>query len=146
MKHDSTFDLKVWVDTDFVGTFRQEPSGSAKAVKSRCRCFITFGGAPSVWKSQLIAKICLSAAHAEHVGSANSAQALTPICNLIKDALDHLKLTQEEKPKISCKAFKDNQAACHLAMNQLLLPRTKCFAVKCHFFWWFVCHTKRNLN
>ena len=72
MKHDGTFDLKVWADTDFAGTFGQEPSGNAKAVKSRCGCIISFGGAPLVWKSQPISEICLSAAHAECVRLSNS--------------------------------------------------------------------------
>ena len=36
VKHNETCDLKVWADADFAGTFGQEPSGSAKAVKSRC--------------------------------------------------------------------------------------------------------------
>ena len=97
-----------------------------------------------VWKSQMTLKICLSTTHAECVGLSNSVQALVPVQSLIKDTLKQLKLTSKEKPKILCKAFKDNQAACHLAINQQLLPRTKCFAVKCHFFWQFVCHTEKN--
>ena len=146
MKHNSMFDLKAWADSDFAGTCGQEPSGGAKAVKSRHRHVITFGGAPLVWKSQLISKICLSTTHAECVGLSNSARALIPIRNLIKDALKQLKMTSKEKPKILCKAFKDNQAACHLAINQQPSPRTKHFAVKHHFFWQFVCHAKRNPN
>ena len=144
MKHNGAFDLKVWADSDFAGTCRQEPSGHTKAVKSRCRCAITFGGAPLVWKSQLISKICLSATHAECVGLSNSVQAPIPIQSLIKDTLEQLKLTLKEKPKIPCEAFEDNQAAHHPAINQQLLPRTKCFAIKCHFFWQFVCHAEKN--
>ena len=34
VRHDGTFDLKVWADADFAGTFGQEPSGSTKAIKS----------------------------------------------------------------------------------------------------------------
>ena len=34
MKHDRTFNLKVWADSNFAGTSGQEPSGSAKSVKS----------------------------------------------------------------------------------------------------------------
>ena len=48
-KHNRTFDLKVWADADFAGTFGQEPSGGAKAVKPRCGHVITFGGVPLVW-------------------------------------------------------------------------------------------------
>ena len=48
------------------------------------------------------------------------------------------------KPKMLCKAFKDNQVAHHLASNQQLLTRTKCFAVKCHLFWQFVCCAKKK--
>ena len=144
MKHDDAFDLKVWADSDFAGTCGQEPSGDAKAVKSRHGCVITFGGAPLVWKSQLISEICLSTTHAECVGLSNSVRALIPIWSLIKDTLEQLKLTVKENPEIPCKAFKDNQAACHLAINQQLSPRTKCFAVKHHFFWQFVCHAEKN--
>ena len=144
MKHDDAFDLKAWADSDFVGTHGQEPSGDAKAVKLRCGCAITFGGAPLVWKSQLISKICLSTTHAEHVGLSNSVQALIPTRSLIEDALEQLKLTAKENPKILCEVFEDNQAACHLAINQQLLPRTKHFAVKHHFFWQLVHHAKKN--
>ena len=98
-----------------------------------------------VWKSQLISKICLSTTHAEQVGLSNSVRALIPIQSLIKDALKQPKLTSKEKPKIPCcEAFKDNQAACHPAINQQPSPRTKCFTVKCHFFWQFVCHAEKN--
>ena len=45
-------------------------------------------------------------------------QPLIPIWSLMKDALKQLKLTSKEKQKIPCKAFKDNQAACHLGTNQ----------------------------
>ena len=79
MKHNDAFDLKVWADSDFTGTCGQEPSGDAKAVKSQCGCAITFGGAPLVWKSQLISEICLSTTHAECVGLSNSVRALIPI-------------------------------------------------------------------
>ena len=66
------------------------------------------------------------------------------MCDLIKDALKQLKLTSEEKQKMLCKVFKDDQAACNLAPNQQLLARTKCFAVKCHFFWQFVHWSEKN--
>ena len=79
MKHDGAFDLKVWADADFARTCGQEPSSGAKAVKSQCKCAITFGGAPLVWSSQLISEICLSTTHAEHVGLSNSVQALIPV-------------------------------------------------------------------
>ena len=140
MKHDGAFDLKVWADADFSGTCRQQPSGSVKAVKSQHGCVIAFGEAPLVWKLELISKICLSATHAECIGLSNSVQAPTPIQSLIKDTLKQLKLTSKEKPKILCEVFEDDQAACHLALNQQLLPS----AVKCHFFWQFVCHTEKN--
>ena len=78
------------------------------------------------------------------LGSSNSLQALTPTHNLIKDMLKQLKLTSEEKPGMLCKAFEDDQAACHLALNQKLGAKTKHFAVKCHFFWQFVCCAKKN--
>ena len=144
MKHNGTFDLKVWADADFAGTCGQKPSGNAKAAKSRCGHVVTFGGAPLVWKSQLISETCLSATHAECVGLSNSVRALIPIQNLINDTLEQLKLTSKEKPKTLCKVFEDNQAACHLAINQQLSPRTKHFAVKHHFFWQFVCHERKN--
>ena len=144
MKHDGAFDLKAWADADFAGTHGQEPSGGAKAVKSKHRHEITFGGAPLIWKSQLISKIRSSTTRAECVGLSNSVQALIPVQSLVKDALEQLKLTSKETQKIPCKVFKDDQAACHPAINQQLLPRTKCFAVEHHFFWQFVHHAKRN--
>ena len=81
---------------------------------------------------------------AKHTCPSNSLQALTPMHNPIKDILKQLQLTSEEKPKILSKAFEDDQAACHPASNQQLLVRTKHFAVKCQFFWQFVCHAEKN--
>ena len=143
-KHNRTFDLKVWADADFAQTFRQEPSGSTKSAKSRCRHVVTFRGVPLVWKSQMILKICMSATHAECAGPSNSLQMLTPMCDLIKDTLEQLKLTSAEKPKMLFKIFEGNQAAHHLAINHQLLVRTKHFAVKRHVFQQFVCHAERN--
>ena len=126
MKQNGAFDSKVWVDADFARTCGQKPSGSAKAVKLRHRCVITFGGAPLVWKSQLISEICFSTTHAECIGLSNSVQALIPIWSLIKDALKQLKLTLKEKPKIPCEAFKVNGSVSSgnkpatLAKNQAL--------------------------
>ena len=73
IKHDGTFDPKAWADADFARMFGQEPSGDAKAAKSRFGCVTAFGGVPSlVWKSQLISEICLSTPHAKHAELSNS--------------------------------------------------------------------------
>ena len=66
------------------------------------------------------------------------------MCDLIKDTLKQLKSAPEEKPKMLHRVFEDNQAACELVSNQQLLVQTKCFAVKCHLFWQFVCHVKKS--
>jgi len=144
VKPDGTFDLKCWVDADFAGLYGREPSGSAKSVKSRYGYIITFGGVPLIWKSQLISEICLSTLHAEYVGLTNALRALIPIRNLIMDTISLMKIKFEDKPKMICKVFEDNQAAYLLATNQQLSVRTKYFCVKYHFFWQFVHHEEKN--
>ena len=114
-------------------------------MRSRCGCIITFGGAPVVWKSQLIKEICLSATHAECVGLSNAPRALIPIRNLIMDALEQLQLPMTAKPTMSCKVFEDDQAAFTLAVGQRETTRTKHLDVKCHWFWQFV-YREENLD
>ena len=92
----------------------------------------------------MISEICLSAANAKCAGLSNSHRVLMPTCDPIEDTFERLKPTSKEKPKMLCKVTKDDQVACQLASNQQLLEQTKCFAVKCHFFWQFVCHAKKN--
>ena len=64
--------------------------------------------------------------------------------DLIKDTLERLKVTSEEKPKMLCKVFEDSQVACHPAPNQQFLVGTKCFVVKCLFSLQFVCDARKN--
>ena len=134
-KPDGTFDLKLWVDADFAGTYGSEPSASKKSVKSRYGCVVTFGGVLLWWKSKLIDGVCLSTTHAEYVGLSNVVRGLIPICNMIKDTLEQLQLPTKEKPKVLCTALEDNQAAFLLSTNQQLSVRSKYFAIKYHFFW-----------
>ena len=68
-----------------------------------------------------------------------------PARDLIEDTFEQLNPTSEEKPKMLCKVFEDDQAACQPVSNQQLSVQAKHFAVKCHFFCWqFVHHVEKN--
>ena len=60
IKPDGTFDLMAWADTDFAGTSKQGPSGSAKSVKWGCGRAMTSGGTPAMRGLQLTSETCLS--------------------------------------------------------------------------------------
>ena len=130
-----SFDLKLWVDADFAGTYGSKPSDSKDSVKSRYGCLVTFAGVLLWWKSKLIDGVCLSTTHAEYAGLSNAVRGLIPIRNMIKDTLEQLQLPVNEKPKVMCTALEDNQAAFLLATKQQLSVRSKYFAIKYHHFW-----------
>ena len=126
-KPDGTYQLKCWVDADFVGLFGRSPSENPTAAKSRYGYVITFGGIPLVWKSQLISEICLSTLCAEYVGLSNCLCALIPMHSLVINELDFLKLPSSNKPEMHCTVFEDNQGAYLRATNQKLSVQTKTF-------------------
>ena len=138
-----SYDLTCWADADFAGLFGGEPPSSRDSVKSRYGCVIEFGGVPLVWKSQLMSETCTSTCHVEYVGLSNALKRLLPIRRLVMWLLEQLDLPKQNL-SIGCKVFEDNQSAYTLATNQQLSVRTKCFAIKCHWFWDHVYHEKRN--
>ena len=138
------FNLDTWVDADFAGLFNREVDSDPASVRSRYGYYITFGGVPLTWKSQLIKEICLSTMHAEYVGLSNAVRSLIPIQSMIIDTLGYLELKVSTSPKVLSKIFEDNQGAYLLAVNQRLSPRSKYFMVKYHFFWSYVYHKERN--
>ena len=69
---------------------------------------------------------------------------MIPIRNMIKDTLEQLQLPANRKPEVLCAALEDNQAAFLLATKQQLSVRSKCFAIKHHFFWECVCNEETN--
>ena len=144
IKPDGGFDLSVHVDADFAGGYGRDDSMDPDSVKSRYGYVIRFGGVPLVWKSQLISEICLSTTHSEYVALVQAVRTLIPLRTTVMGALKFFKLPINEKPKLHCKLFEDNQSVYMLAVNQKISPTTKYFNVKYHWFWSFVYHPTQN--
>ena len=135
---------RLYADADFAGGHGRDSSEDPDSVKSRCGFVIRFGGVPLTWKSQLISEICLSTTHSEYVALVQSLRTLIPIRTTVIDALKFFKLPANEKPRIYCKVFEDNQSVYMLVNNQKPTATTKYFDVKWHWFWGYVYHPTRN--
>jgi hypothetical protein len=66
VKFTGKLDLVCYVDADFAGLFRYEDPRDINSARSRCGYIILLGGIPVVWKSTLMAAICLSTLEAEY--------------------------------------------------------------------------------
>ena len=132
--------LDCYVDADFAGLHGRDPDHSVSSAKSRTGYFITLGGCPILWKSQLQTEVSLSTLESEYSALSASMRTLLPLRDLLGEIVNALNLPPGFKSTIRCRVFEDNNGALLLATKQRITNRTKYFLVKWHFFW----HHVRN--
>jgi hypothetical protein len=125
----------VWADSDFSGNWDPEHSmHDPNTARSRSGYFITYLGAPLMWKSSLQTKIALSTCEAEYICLSQVLRKVIPIMDLVQELKDKGVPVGGTQPTVKCKMFKDNSAALMLANAPAMRPRTKHINVKYHFF------------
>ena len=127
--------FNLYVDSDFVGLFKQEPDREPTSAKSRMGYIVFLGECPLFWKSKLIPEICLSTSESEYSALSYSLREFIPVRRLMLEMVDKMGLKDVIKLPILTTIHEDNDACRLLAVNQHLSSRTKYFHVKSHFFW-----------
>jgi hypothetical protein len=120
---------------DFSGNWDPEHSmHDPNTARSRSGYFITYLGAPLMWKSSLQTEIALSTCKAEYICLSQALHKVIPIMDLVQELKDKGVPVGGTKLTVKCKMFKDNSAALTLANAPAMRPRTKHINVKYHFF------------
>jgi hypothetical protein len=125
----------VWADSDFSGNWDPEHAmHDPNTARSRSGYFITYLGAPLMWKSSLQTEIALSTCEAEYICLSQALRKVIPIMDLVQELKDKGVPVGGTQPTVKCKMFEDNSAALTLANAPAMRPRTKHINVKYHFF------------
>ena len=129
--------LRCYVDADFAGLYKQDPSTDSSSAKSRSGFIIFLGSCPLIWKSYLQSEISLSTLEAEYAALSGALRVVLPIINIVTQAATIIETPDgfEAVFHNECIVFEDNNGALTLATNQRITSRTKYFNVKWHHFW-----------
>jgi hypothetical protein len=115
--------ITVWADSDFSGNWDPEHSmHDPNTARLRSGYFITYLGAPLMWKSSLQTKIALSTCEAEYICLSQALCKVIPIMDLVQELKDKGVPVGGTKPTVKCKMFKDNSAALTLANAPAMCP------------------------
>ena len=133
-----TLDIKLYVDADFAGLFRNENETDPNSARSRTGYILMLGGFPLIWKSHLQTEISLSTLEAEYSALSSATRALIPIRELLFEISDTIVLPSTLVTTITSTIFEDNQGAFLLGTTQRITARTRYFLVKFHHFWEYI--------
>ena len=101
---------------------------------SRSGFFITYMGAPLLWKSQLQTEIALSTCKAEYMCLSHALRKTIPLMDHVDELTKKGFIKEQSQPMVRCKLFEDNSAALTLMNSPAMKPHTKHINVKYHFF------------
>ena len=129
-------DINCFVDADFAGLWNIKDESDPHCVRSRSGWVVTIGGCPIVWKSKLIAEICLSTMESEYISLSKACKDLLPIQRVVTEVGIALGLEKGAVTNIRSTIWEDNQAALKLANKELpyMTNRSKHIAIKYHWF------------
>ena len=133
LKPDRTENVECFVDADFVGNLTKEEAEDSTNMLSRTGYVIRFMGCPIIWVSKLQTEIALSTTEAEYIALSQAMRDVIPLMTIIEELSEILQI-KNEKPKIYCTVFEDNNGALELAKTPRLRPRTKHISLKYHHF------------
>ena len=85
LKPDLAKSFKVFVDSDFCGSWHKQYAREIDSVRSRHGYVIMYAGCPIVSKSQLQTKIALSTTEAENIGLSYALREVIPLMGILKE-------------------------------------------------------------
>ena len=130
--------MEVYVDADFAGNWNPDEYEDCDTARSRHGYYITYGGCPIVWKSQLQGEVALSSTESEYTGLSYALREAIPIMGLFDEMKAHGFPTGSSMAKIHCKVFEDNSGALEIAKVHKFRPRTKHLNCRLHHFRSFI--------
>jgi hypothetical protein len=126
--------LKVDVDADFVGNYKEEDSSHQETSRSRHGYIVSYDGCPIQWKSQLQTEITLSSTGLEYTGLSYALRDAIPMMNLLDEMKQVGFPVFGEKPTVHCQVYEDNSGAQAMAKEFKYGPRSKHQCVKLYHF------------
>jgi hypothetical protein len=95
---------------------------------------MTLGGCPIQWSSKLQTEIALSTMEAAYIALSQAMRELLPLCWLLLEIANAMKLPGINNYVIKSTVFEDNNGAIATTKSVKMTPRTKHIGVKYHFF------------
>jgi hypothetical protein len=127
--------LECYSDADFAGNWNKiESEFNRDTARSRSGYIIKYAGCPLIWGSKLQTEIALSTTESEYISLSTSLREVIPLMELIKELEGVGFAFKNEKPKVYCEAFEDNEGALEMARSPKMRPRTKHINIKYHHF------------
>ena len=142
MKTDS-FQMDVYVDSDFLGLYGTEPRTDPDNVKNRTGYVILLNDCPIVWKSVLSQDFALSTMMAEYYALSTAMREVLPLRDLVKVVAEGCGICSDCLTTFKTTVWEDNMGALTLANLDpgQNTTRSKFYDSKVH---WFRSHLKPN--
>jgi hypothetical protein len=127
--------FECFADADFCGLWNKDTAETdANTARSRMGYMLTYAKCPLVWASKLAGPICLSTTEAEYVALSAALRQVIPVMDLLEEMKTQNIVTDNNTPKIFCKAFEDNSGALEMARMPRMRPRSKHINTYYHHF------------
>jgi hypothetical protein len=127
--------IDCYVDADFAGLWKREDDQDPMCAKSRTGFVFTIAGCPLIWVSKMQTEIALSTMESEYVALSQAMRELIPLCTLVEVVHKGMGLAEQEAvTRVYSKVFEDNNGALTLANVPRMMPQSRHYAVKYHFF------------
>ena len=142
MKTDS-FQMDIYVDSDFLGLYRTKPQIDVDNVKNRTGYVILLNDCPIVWKSVLSQNLALSTMMAEYYALSTAMQEVLPLRDLVKVVAEGCGICSDCLTTFKTTVWEDNMGTLTLANLDpgQNTTRSKFYDSKVH---WFRSHLKLN--
>ena len=139
----TSFRMDVYVDSDFLGLYGQEPRTDPDNVRSRTGYVILLNECPVIWKSTLQEGISLSTMMAEYYALSTAMREVLPLRDLVRVVANGCGLETNCHTTFKTTVWEDNMGALTLANLDpgQNTSRSKFYDSKVH---WFRSHLKTN--
>jgi Reverse transcriptase (RNA-dependent DNA polymerase) len=130
-----TFELRVYVDADFAGLYKQDPISDVMSARSRTGYIVMLTTFPLIWRSVLQTDTTLSTMHAEYTALSHALRAVIPVQQMLREMFTNISIPPQITTVMHARVFEDNSGALALANAQRLTQTTRYFATRLHHFW-----------
>ena len=133
--------LKLFVDADFAGNWKNADAKHPENCLSRTGYVIRYNNCCILWKS-LQTEITLSSTESEYIALSQALRQVLPVIETLKEFNKIFPQVSFLKPKVHCKVYEDNVSCIKMNESDKFIPRTKHISLKYH---WFKEHARSGL-